>query len=98
MTRDETIAANDRMRTCFSGGRIEVHHGPYDIDDRTMGRMLCAIAKYDTFSPNSPHDEGVMLFAGFQLAWKIELADGERVMRVWINDDVLQSAADSNQP
>src|SRR6185437_1722941 len=67
MTRDRIIAANDTLRTCFSGGRVEVCHGPYDIDDRMMGRMLCAIAKYDNFPPDSLHDEGVLLFAGFHV-------------------------------
>jgi hypothetical protein len=92
MTRDQIIAANDRLRTAFSGGCVEVCHGPYEIDDRTLGRMLCAIAKYNKFSSNSLHDEGLMIFAGFSVAWNIQLVDGQRIMRVWINDDVLQSA------
>ena len=91
MTRDQIIQANDELRQCFRGGRVEVWHGPYQIDDRTMGRMLCAIGKYDKFSPNSLHDEGVLIFAGFSIAWNIRLVDGQRSMRVWINDDVLQS-------
>ena len=86
------ILANDNLRRHFRGGRVEVCHGPYDLDDRTMGRMLCAIAKYDNFSSDSVHDEGVMLFAGFSVLFKIEIVDGERVMRVWINGDVLQGA------
>lgn len=98
MTRDRIIAANDTLRTCFSGGRVEVCHGPYDIDDRMMGRLLCAIAKYDNFPPDSLHDEGLLIFAGFGLAWKIQIVHGERVMRVWINDDVLQGAAEPNRP
>lgn len=92
MTRVEIIHANDQLRQHFKGGRVEVCHGPYDIDDRTMGRMLCAIAKYDMFSAESLRDEGVLVFAGFGLAWRIEMVDGERVMRVWINEDVLQRA------
>jgi hypothetical protein len=92
MTRDQIIQQNDNLRQQFCGGRIEVCHGPYDIDDRTMRGMLCAVAGYDRFDPGSLHDEGLMLFAGFNVAWKIETVDGERVLRVWVNDDVLNSA------
>jgi hypothetical protein len=65
---------------------------PYNIDDRTMGRMLCALARYDKFEPGSLHDEGVLLFAGFHVAFKIETVDNELVMRVWVNQDALQGA------
>lgn len=92
MTREEVIDANDQLRQHFIGGRVEVCHGPYEIEDRTMGRMLCAIAAYTNFAPGSLHDEGVMVFAGFSLAWSIEIFEGQRVMRVWINADVLQRA------
>jgi hypothetical protein len=91
--RQQEIAANDLLRKYMRGGRIEVCHGPYDLDDRTIGRMLCAIAAYDRFDPDSLHDEGVMLFAGFSAVFRIELEiDEERVMRVWLNEDVLQNA------
>jgi hypothetical protein len=92
MTRDQIIQANDVLRQSFRAGRVEVCHGPYDIDDRTLGRMLCAVAKYDSFSADSLHDQGVLIFAGFNVAWNIESIGGERVMRLWINDDVLQGA------
>jgi hypothetical protein len=92
VTREQQIAANDQLRQYMRGGRIEVCHGPYDIDDRTMGRMLCALGNYNKFAPESLHDEGVMLFAGFDLAFKIETVDGERVLRVWINGDALNGA------
>jgi hypothetical protein len=58
--RDEIISQNDLLRKYMRGGRVEVCHGPYEIDDRTMGRMLCAIAAYDRFTPDSYH-EGVLL-------------------------------------
>lgn len=91
MTREQYIAANDSLRRQFVGGRIEVCHGPYNIDNRTLGRMLCAVAAYDRFSPESLHDEGVLLFAGFSVCWRIEADGNERVLRVWINEDVLQT-------
>ncbi len=89
-TRAQIIHANDQLREHFIGGRIEVIHGPYEIEDRTMGRMLCAIARYNRFESESLHDEGVLLFAGFDVCWRIEIVGGERVMRVWVNADVLQ--------
>lgn len=92
MTRAEIIHANDQLRQAFRGGRVEVCHGPYDIDDRTIGRMLCAIAKCRNFGPDSLHDEGVLVFAGFTVVWNIAAVHGERVMRVWVNEDTLQGA------
>jgi len=44
MTRDQIVQQNDNLRQQFCGGRIEVCHGPYDVDDRTMRGMLCAVA------------------------------------------------------
>jgi hypothetical protein len=93
MNRLEIICRNDDLRKNFRGGRIEVCHGPYDIDDRTMGRMLCAVAQYEKFDPESLHDEGLFIFAGFTVAWHIEVIDGECVLRVWVNGDVLNGAA-----
>lgn len=86
----EEIRRNDDLRQHFRGGRIEVCHGPYEVDDRTMGRIICALARYDSFHPDSLHDEGAFLFSGFSVAWDIQEVDGERVLRVWIEEDVLQ--------
>jgi hypothetical protein len=92
MTREQTRIANDNLRQNFNGGRIEVCHGPYDLDDRTIGRMLCALARYNRFASDSLHDEGCFIFGGFSFAWQIEDVDGERVLRVWVNQDVLNGA------
>ena len=92
MTREETIAANDRLRTLFKGGRIEVCHGPYELDDRTLGRMLCVLGLYNRFDKDSLHDCGTFIFSGFACEWYIEIVDGERVLRVWVADDVLNGA------
>lgn len=89
MTRENTIQANDELRTTFKGGRVQICHGPYGIDDRTLGRMLCALAKYNKFSPDSLHDQGCFIFGGFAYAWRIELIKGERILTVWIDADVL---------
>jgi hypothetical protein len=92
MTRQEAITANDELRTTFKGGRIEVCHGAYELEDRIVGRMLCVLAKYNKFEPDSLHDSGQFIFGGFSFAWEIEDVDGERVLRVWVNQDVLNGA------
>jgi hypothetical protein len=65
MTREEQITANDQLRQRFKDGRVEVCRGQYDLDDRTLGRMLCTLAKYNKFAPDSLHDEGSFIFGGF---------------------------------
>lgn len=88
----DIITANDLLRTEFKGGRIEVCHGPYELDDRTLGRMLCVLAKYNKFEEGGLHDSGHFIFSGFSFVWTIELIDTERVLRVWVNADALQLA------
>lgn len=88
----EIIRRNDNLRQHFRGGRIEVCHGPYELEDRIVGRMLCVLARYDKFTPDSLHDEGCFIFGGFAFAWRIETVDGERVLRVWVNEDRLNGA------
>ena len=88
----EEIRANDDLRRHFRGGRVEVHHAPYDLDDRTIGRMLCVLARYDRFEEGSLHDTGVFIFAGFSFAFQIDIENGERVLKVWVERDVLNGA------
>lgn len=92
MHREEIIRANDELRNLFKGGRVEVHHGPFDLDDRTIGRMLCVLARYNKFDDESLHDWGTFIFAGYAFVWRIEVEKGERVLRVWVNADALNGA------
>jgi len=92
MTRNDIIAAKDELRTSFKGGRIEVCHGAYDLDDRLVGRMLCVLARYNRFEEGSMHDDGMFIFGGFNFDWRIETIDGTRVLRVWVERDVLNGA------
>lgn len=92
MTREEAIYNNDQLRQHFKGGRIQICRGPYGIDDRTLGRMLCALAKYNKFTPDSLHDQGCFIFGGFAYAWRIEIIKDERILTVWIEADVLNGA------
>lgn len=92
-TPQQIIAANDELRTKFKGGRILfAHHSTFDLDDRTLDKMLCAVAAYDRFAPDSLHDEGVLIFAGFTVCWRIALDIAqERVLTIWVNTDVLNN-------
>jgi hypothetical protein len=97
MTPQHIIQCNDALRTGFKGGRIEVCHGPYELDDHLIGRMLCALARYDRFAPDSLHDYGQFIFAGFSFEWYIETVDSERVLRVWVERDALHARAQSGR-
>lgn len=90
--RIEIVRRNDELRQHFKGGRVQICRGPYEIDDRTLGRMFCALAKYNKFSPDSLHDQGCLIFGGFAYAWRIETVKGERVLTVWVEQDVLNGS------
>jgi len=105
MDRRQTIAAlNDQLRTTFSGGRVQMTSNVYELDDRLRGRALSVLARYSRFEPDSEHDRGVFIFAGFAFEWRIEYrsrdysglsadpADPQQTMRVltlYVFDDIL---------
>lgn len=106
--RATIIALNDRLRTTFKGGRVQTTPSVYDLDDRLRGRALCTLARYDKFHPDSEHDWGTFIFAGFAFEWRIEYrsvdetglspdpADPEKTFRVltlYTMDDVLARAS-----
>jgi hypothetical protein len=102
--REKIIALNDQLRTSFKGGRVQITPGVYELDDRLRGRALSVLAAYRNFGPDSEHDWGVFIFAGFAFEWRIEYrakdgtevspdpSDAERTLRVltlYAFDDVL---------
>jgi len=101
------VALNDQFRTTFKGGRVQMTHSVYELDDRLRGRALSVLARYNKFHPDSEHNCGVFIFAGFAFEWRIEYrskdglgrspdpADPEKTLRVltlYAIDDVLASA------
>lgn len=109
MDRRQHIAAlNDALRTTFAGGRVQITPSVYALDDRLRGRALSALARYSSFDPESEHDCGVFIFAGFAFEWRIEYraADGTgvspdptnpektlRVLTLYTIDDMLAHAS-----
>ena len=73
------IELNDRLRTTFQGGRVQMTPGVYELDPRLRGRALCAMSRYSKFDDDSEHDRGVFIFAGYSFEWGIEYrrADGD---------------------
>ena len=78
--------------------------GVYELDDRLRGRALSVLARFDSFHPDSEHDRGRFIFAGYSFEWRIEYraADGTgvspdpadpektfRVLTLYAIDDVL---------
>ncbi len=102
--RDKVVALNDQLRTTFKGGRVQMTRSVYDLDDRLRGRALSVLARYNKFHPDSEHDWGTFIFAGFSFEWRIQYrskkgagispdpADPDKTLRVltlYAIDDVL---------
>lgn len=105
--RAKIIALNDQLRTTFKGGRVQMTPSVYQLDDRLRGRALSVLARFDSFHPDSEHDGGTFIFAGFSFEWHIEYrgkdgtghsadpADPEqtfRVLTLYAIEDVLADA------
>jgi Protein of unknown function (DUF3768) len=105
--RDKVVALNDHLRTTFKGGRVQMTRSVYDIDDRLRGRALSVLPRCNKFYPDSEHDWGTFIFAGYSFEWRIEYrgkdgvgrspdpADPEqtfRVLTLYTTDDVLAYA------
>ena len=98
------IALNDQLRITFKGGRVQMTPSVYELDERLRGRALSVLARYDSFHPDSDHDWGTFIFAGYSFEWRIEYrgkdgtgispnpADPDKTLRVltlYAIDDVL---------
>ena len=102
--RTKIIALNDLVRTTFKGGRVQMTPGVFELDDRLRGRALSVLARFDSFHPDSEHEWGTFIFAGYSFEWRIEYrgadstgispdpADANKTLRVltlYALDDVL---------
>jgi len=105
--RAKIIELNDRLRTTFKGGRVQMTPSVYDLDARLRGRAFAVMARYNRFGEDSDHDRGVFIFAGYSFEWHIEYrgANGEgispdpsdaaktyRVLTLYTLHDVLNGA------
>ena len=98
------IELNDRLRATFRGGRVQMTPSVYQLDPHLRGRALTVMACYNRFAPDSEHDCGTFIFAGYAFEWRIEYrakdgsgvspdpADPEqtfRVLTLYAVDDIL---------
>lgn len=72
MTRSEARKTYDAFRTTFTGGRVQMSRGFYDLPAQVKGKLLWHIAQYDAFDPNGYHDAGVIIFGDWSVYWHIE--------------------------
>ena len=71
--RAKIIALNDQLRATFKGGRVQMTPSVYDLEARLRGRALYDDdPSYNRFDPDSEHDWGTFIFAGFSFEWRIE--------------------------
>jgi len=104
-TLAKIIELNDRLRTTFKDGRVQMTTGFYELDPRVRGRALYVMSRYNTFDDESAHDCGLFIFAGYSFEWRIEYrgqggigkssdpADPIKTFRVltlYVLDDVLR--------
>lgn len=79
--RARIVEPNDRLRTTFKGGRVELSPAVYNLDPQLRGRAIWRMARYNKFDGGGEHDWGVFIFAGYAFEWHIEfrMADGTGV-------------------
>lgn len=70
--RAKIIELNDELRTTFKGGRVQMTPSVYDLEPRLRGRAFLVLSKYRKFEPDSEHDWGTYIFAGYAFEWRIE--------------------------
>jgi hypothetical protein len=75
--REKIAELNDRLRTTFKGGRVQMTPGFYDLGDRLRGRALYAMSRYKNFDDESEHDSGVFIFGGYSFEWRIEYRNSD---------------------
>jgi hypothetical protein len=73
--RTKIIELNDQFRTTFTGGRVQMTPGVYELDAQVRGRALQVLSRYTKFTDDSEHDWGVFIFAGYSFVWHIEYRD-----------------------
>lgn len=77
--RAKIIELNDQLRTTFKGGRVQMTPSVYELDERLRGRALSVLARYNKFDPDSEHDWGVFIFAGYSFEWRIEYREKDGI-------------------
>ena len=70
--RARIIELNDKLRTTFSGGKVQTSPGSFELDARLRGRALCVMTLYNKFDDESEHNWGAFNFAGYSFEWCIE--------------------------
>jgi Protein of unknown function (DUF3768) len=74
---------NDAFRTTFSGGRVMMTSGVYELPDCVKAEALVQVAKFSKFTAdNDPHDEhdfGSFDLVGRKFFWKIDYYDKDLV-------------------
>ena len=70
--RATIIELNDRLRTTFKGGRVQMTPDFFELDAGLRGRALWTMSRYNKFHDDSEHDSGLFIFAGYAFEWCIE--------------------------
>ena len=83
---------NDAFRTTFSGGRVMMTSGVYELPDCVKAEALVQVTQFTEFSAdNDPHDEhdfGSFDLVGRKFFWKIDYYD----------KDLLNGSEDPGDP
>ncbi|AVT83684.1 hypothetical protein [Rhodopseudomonas palustris] len=85
--------ALDEARTTLRNTRVAFCPRCRELDARMRGRLIHRITLYDSFHPDdTAHDEGVVIFCGWQVWWRMYEIDGVFILEIWMGDDLYRSA------
>ncbi len=88
MTLADTRAKNDATRTTLADCVVLFSPAVAELDARMRGRLIYRISLFDKFSDDSDHSEGVVIFAGFSILWRIVEFSGERCLELLMEQDL----------
>lgn len=84
---------NDLLRTEFTGRVALMTPNVWMLPPELRGRALYRMTRYNTFSHDSDHGEGVFVFAGYSFVWRMESFGGERSISLMMKRTSKKEAA-----
>src|SRR3569623_690063 len=91
MTLEEVRARNDELRQ-FRGGRVLMTLNVWSLPARLRGQALWHMSRYDTFSEDCDHSEGVFFHEGHAFHWHVSEFAGD----LFVTLDTVQLRKESD--
>lgn len=88
MTREQTIAANDELRTQLKGGLLLFSPAVAEFPPWFRGRIVYRLTQTKKCLDDM-HSEGVFVFGGYVFYWVIGEFAGERSISILLAEDMI---------